>query len=175
MKKLLLIAALMALGTTALATYEKPCPDCRPDDEVTAQIPVEACLYYPIKIGLQRELDFGAIPVGDGAKVFPTGLDNRSAKALVTGEAGADVEISWDEFVFLRHVKHPSEKIKVVNTVARARGEGSMSNPGVFDIDGIPGYLGQETLYVGGEILDGSTYKKTGKYEGKLNVTLSYK
>lgn len=178
MKKLLLIAALMALGTTALAggDYERPCPDCLPDDEIQAYVPVEACVYYPLTLALERGLDFGNIEAGTKATVFPKKTDPGSAKVIVNGQAGADVKIAWEDDVFIRHIKKYSEKIKVKNIVAREKGEGLISNPGTFSLEQFGGgYLGKETLFIGGEIGAAQTANaKPGKYTGSVRVTLAY-
>jgi len=175
MKKLLLVAALLALGTSVLATGGYPHNDgrqCLPDNEVYAFLDLEACIYYPLTVGVERDLDFGNIEAGKDKTIFS--FDPiRAGKIVVLGQRGADVNISWPTTV---EMKNGFSKIDAEAFFVREGYEGLVANGGTFDIPQYGGgYIGVEKLTVGGTIKGSETANaKPGHYDGTLKITMKY-
>jgi|GEM_PF-1898826 len=176
MKKLLLVAALFALGTSVLAAGggfpNNNGGQDLPDTEVYVFIDLEACLYYPLTVGVERDLDFGNIEAGKDKTIFS--FDPiRAGKIVVLGQRGADVNISWPTTV---EMKNGYSEIEAEAFFVREGFEGLVANGGTFDIPQYGGgYIGVERLTVGGTIKGSETANaKPGHYDGTLKITMKY-
>lgn len=174
MKKLLLVAALLTLGSLSFANEDHTHgDDCLPKTIKNAYVEIEACVFYPLNVYAVRKLRFGAIEAGETKQIF-TFDPFRSGRIDIYGQRGADVKVSWPTTVPLVNDGH---EIDVEPVFVREGYEGLVPNGGTIDIPQYGGgFIGKEVVTIGGKIEGTETENaKPGKYEGTLKVSFQYK
>ncbi|GLI57857.1 hypothetical protein PM10SUCC1_33710 [Propionigenium maris DSM 9537] len=176
MKKLLLVAALLTLGSLAFAEEEIVKRDkCLPDTIVEAEIGVDACVYYPIEAWGVSMLRFGPIEAGKTKVIRPNHPDR--GRIFVKGQVGTDILVKYPDHVVLENLLDKAETIKVYPIVVRGDADEKEVPDGdtVRIENNITKYTGGEMLRIGGAIKGDETKgAMPGRYYGEFVMNFQY-
>ncbi len=175
MKKLLLLAAVLALGVNVFATgYDHD--GCK--DKADATIDVTASICYPLLADGLRALRFGGIEAGTEKTVST--YSPRAGMMMVQGQVGRDVKVLFNDETYVWHVDGglPQFARMKVDPVILREDPGKYLNSGdtfvLNDINIFP-FQRREILLVGGKIKASETAgKKPGDYLGTFTVNFQY-
>ena len=175
MKKLLLLAAVLAIGVNAFAGgYDHD--GCK--DKADATIDVTASICYPLLADGLRALRFGGIEAGTEKTVST--YSPRAGMMMVQGQVGRDVKVLFNDETYVWHVGGgvPALARMKVDPIILREDPGSYLNSGdtfvLNDINIFP-FQRREILKVGGKIKASETAgKKPGDYFGTFTVNFQY-
>jgi len=143
----------------------------------SSSIDVHATVLEVLTVIGMNDMEFGNITAGN---TFGTAPDEPEAGSfMVSGEAGAEVDVSFTLPPVLNHVSSPltieitfRSDDGVANTSDDAAG-GQAFDPNVGTTRLLDGSFGELYLFLGGE-LSPAVNQEPGDYEGTITVTVDY-
>ena len=175
MKKLLLVAAILAIGVTAFAghSHDNGCKD-----KADATIDIYASICYPLLADGVKALRFGGIEAGTSEEISTH--EPGAGIMMVQGQVGKDVKVEFNPKTYVWHVDGGAPavaKMEVTQMLLR-EDPGTYLNSGdtfvLNDVNIFP-FQRREYLKVGGKIQASETAgKKPGDYTGTFTVNFQY-